>query len=499
MNRTGYEKLEQAVFAKRPVLRNIMKMYGDKSLYEYAQTYEDTSSNIDATLKNECIAEIVSHTKKLLGESKAESVKRQLTQQYYVSTTDHLGPISHPFFVHANLLAAAPYVDKKDGNHENLIVLACGNVSLGNSSLPRSILFNTDTANAAERINLFPASDRQSPVFRFRPYEQKDIERAKNVVSNDPRHSKKLTGKITSVLDSVYLTSEALSSESYSDQITRTNFNLWKEFFSQSTTVLPDLIYLELERIVSNLLQKHHMTPGSRLHEFIFNSDILAQIEKSFDGIPSAFSIKQKKGTFLFWYFPQGTNKRIALWRKGTDLIPEDGSCVIPLEPANITRLLEQRELIPSNMLSLVTLSCYYGIKCLGGFSQVNYLTSFHEAYATIFMSEGLQDKEIKSYTQSLCGDFVISFLEKNSGELVPATGLDFVLYNQPNSWELFQENIQKLTPRESFSLMLPELYRILYAETERTSELLSVTQNDIADLFGIHQKTRSNLLSQDI
>lgn len=487
---TRFERLKKAIFLKRPVLEEILAKSGDSSLLEYASTFSRNARKPDENLQEECISVIKNHTENILGSVVAESVTRQLRANYYVSTTDHLGPISHPFFVHADLLAAAPYVENPRADHENLIVLACSNVSLGNSSFPRSHLFHASDYPPDEylRLNFFPAIDRGAPVFRFRPYSREDLARAFSSLS-DRLHVKKLPHalltKVRDLLSVIYGASQSLNRASYAEQITLTNDLLWQRFFSRSSIRLPRLIYLELESIVARLLSQHHMENNTAIHELLFNPEVLKKSESLFDTIPGAFSLEKRLGTFLFWFLPAGGTARVALWREEDMLVSEDEQYSIPLDPAEIRRLLEARQLIPNTMLSLIVLSCYYGLKCLGGFSQVNYLTRIDEAYGKIFPESVSARSAGDSFTKSLCGDFVIGLLRyANTEELVPATGLDFVLYNQPDSWDLFLETTKIMTLTESFGLMFPELYRILYTEEERDADLDSLTRSDIMNLF---------------
>ncbi len=478
-----FESLKDAVLRRRPVLKRIIETKGNEPLLDYALSYRSNKAKVDPVRKNELIEEIRSFTASLLGKEKGESVARQLSNYYYVSTTDHHGPISHPFFVSADILAALHRPELKDATHENLIVLACSNVSLGNSSYPRSLLFHA-SGPEYEKIHFFSARDRVSPVFRLKSFGTEALDRARRDIESKysrGAYSKKLKNKLERVLGDIYDSPTVLELPNFADQITVTNLNLWRRLFD---VPISDLVYLELEKIVSNLIVQYHLSQETAIHRFIFDSGLYERMEKLFNGISGAFSKEKGTGTFLFWYFPEGARSRVSLVRKDTELVSLDGQYKIPLKPEHIGMLLKKQELIPSTMLSLAILSCYYGLKCLGGFSQVNYLTEIREAWDTLFDITGPK----QDFEATLCGDFIIGLLEQGS-DLLPATSLDFLLYGSHQSHSLFVESARNLTVTESLFLMLPELYQILYPQGEREPTLQAIDRNAIRGFLGLSGK----------
>jgi hypothetical protein len=340
-----------------------------------------------------------------------------------------------------------------------------------------------------ERLHFFPSSERLMPVYRHASFSSDALTRMEQAVQRYPRS---FASAFSTLLRRVYGDPRVLEWASFSEQVTITNALLWKTFFSPQDVSFPGLVYLDQEALVVRLLLQHHMEQSTDLHTFLFDPALHAQIEILFDGIPGAFSTKEQKGTFLFWLLPPGHAHRIPLVRDGQALVSRDGVHRIPLEPAVIRSLLERQELVPSIMLSLVTLSCYYGLKCLGGFSQVNYLTWMEEAWQKLFGNPLLPDD---GYTSSLCGDLMIGFLELPSGR-VPATGIDFALYSDETSRARFIEATRSLTLREALQMMLPELYRILYALPDRDPALASLTSRDMEEMLGISEQIPSSLSS---
>ncbi len=492
-------KLKEAIYRKRPILQKILERQGSVSLSAYAETYaiHPMAKKFNPLLRQEFISEVALFTKELLGEKTAESVRRQLDEYYYVSTADHLGPLSHPFFVHANILTALPHMVRPSPDHGQVIVLACGNVSLGNSSLPRTILFHdpVSTEIGYEKIHLFPASERNAPVSRHLPFTKKTITTI--LASIQKKYSEQLARKLTTLIDAVYGRFDVLSSRYFSEQITKTNADLWKRFFSKSDVVVPELVYLELEEIVSRLLIKHHLFSKTEISQMLFENSIQEKVLTSFDTIPGAFSVAEKKGTFLFWLLAKDGKSRVALWKKGNALVSLDDAYQIALTSETIGSYLKDGTLIPSIMLSLVTIACYYGVKCLGGFSQTTYLTEMLTAYKKIFPeSDIMQIATDDAFTETLASDFIIGLVDIH-GQMLPATGLDFVLYNERGSWDAFKKTADAVSLEEALSLMLPELYTMLYSEHERDPELLAITRDDISSVIGVGAKMTPCLVAR--
>jgi hypothetical protein len=498
----SFERLKEKVLDKRPVLREIVQKRGKKNLYEYAKDYINVNLNPPIQQRqDEMISTFQAEVERLLGKRVAREAADQLAAHYYVGTTDHHGPLTHPFFINSNLLTAVPFFEHSDSILRNVIVFACGSVSLNNSSWPRGLLFNTFAKGKiqTQRLSFFPAKDRLCPVFNFRAYTREDIERTRGflreMVKAGDVHEEE-GAKVEAILDEIYLTPEALDSRDFSDQITRTNFHLWKKFFgAKHQQDAPNLVYLEQETLVSKLLINFHLYTDTTITHLLFDPGYDLLIANYFEGIQGAFDRKENYGTYLFWALPKGAKYRVQMWKKGDRLVTDDGSYSIELKPEIIQKALEAKEIMPSMMLSYIVLAFYYGLKCLGGFSQVNYLTFMKNAYIKMQADRGnYRSIEVcaRSQTKEMGGDFTLAFMEGPNGELVPSTGLDLILYGDDDTWPCLVEQSKQVTLEEGIFTLMPEFYRILYLETERDPDLLAVTSEDITRLLKLDEKIKA-------
>lgn len=454
------KSLKSAIISKRPVFGEVLQQYGSMSLYEYVRTISPVLIQESDSKQGECIDAICTEAEQYFNSDEVLSIRSQLKENFTVSTAEHHGPFVHPFFVHANLLAATLPV-------ENIISLAVGNVSLNNSSYPRGIFFR-DAGGVQSKISFFRSSERHVSVFQSRPIREPDI------------GLEHVTGPIQALLKEVYTSEKMNTFDLYSQQITHTNILLWQGMFAKSIN-LPRLVNLQIEDVVLRLILKHHVYAQTAIHDMLFDPLIRARLEQSFDGIPGAFTKQAKKGTFLFWLALPGAKKKEALWLSGASLVSASGYA-IALEPQAIAEALERRELIPSTALSLVVLSCYYGLKCLGGFSQGTYLTALAQAYHAIFgtMSE--------SNTKGFLSDIVLAYARLH-GALVPASGIDIYVYHDSESWKKFIQSTKNLTLEDGVAPLFPELYSILHSRNERESLLSQCSIEDIYKHYSLEDK----------
>ncbi len=297
---------------------------------------------------------------------------------------------------------------------------------------------------------------------------------------------------IVQMLDDIYAQPEMFECASYADQMTKGNFRLWKQFFSHTNEPVPELIYLGQETLVIRLLIEHHLYRNTVLNHILFDDAYDALLAQYFDGVTGAFSQTQQYGTYLFWGIMPDKHDRVQLWKNGRALESRDGSFRVELTPESLQHALEEQRLMPSMLLVFITLAFHYGLKCLGGFSQVNYLTSMKNAYIKMQVDRGnYKSIEVcaRAQTKEICYGLHLAFLRDHQGEMIPATGLDLLLYGNSDTWPTLIEMSKSFTVEDSLDPMMPGIYRKLYRDSERNASLLSVTIADIVKSTGAHER----------
>jgi hypothetical protein len=487
--------LKAKVFEKTPILEEIVERAGKKTLFEYAKTYQENPVGVGSLGRREDLIAVVSdRAEQLFGKSVAISIASQLGKHFVVSTADHHGPVCHPSFLNANLLAAT-----QTSALENILVFSTANVSLNNSSVPRGLIFHNDGRHDTqiEQLSFFPASERQRPVFGMHAYAKTDLARLKkNVWSKVQDGSVRMSvaERIVHIIDHIYGAPATLAVSSFSEQISLTNIKLWEALFSSNNQASPRLIYLDQERIVADLLISHHLTADSIISEIILDATLVPNIIKHFDGIKGGFSLAEKKGSYLFWALPSGSKYRQQLWLSGGELRTLDGNWRVPLEADALIEKLQSGELVPTMLLTFLVLCFYYGLKCLGGFFQPSYLTAMKGAYARMLKELGLVS-ELGMFsgtdTKTMGGDLALAFLQGKNKKLYHASTLDLILYGDAQTLPTLQELSKAVSVEESITIMLPLFYEVLYGDTDRDNRLVTIQTDEIIKIAALDTKIR--------
>ncbi|MBI5037415.1 MAG: hypothetical protein HZC01_01760 [Candidatus Kerfeldbacteria bacterium] len=497
------DSLKAAVMQKSPILAEIVQEHGNKNLRSYTRNFLEFSGMPQLDARR---SELISVTRELvgqrLGDSVGEAVAQQLRDYPLVSTTDHHGPIDHPFFVNANLIGALSYDRERDATLNHLVVFSFASVSVNNASAyPRGLLVHGGMNGSGNllRIPILPDKEKMGVVWKTRAYTAADIARAhqlldKKLQSNDimpERHT-----AVKKVVDDFFADSEVLSEPDLNAQITQLNYKLWPQLFRnehQSTSATPDLVYLEIETLVTELLTRFHFNnPESPLYRLLFEkSDRDAALEHC-DGIPGGFNNAQATGTHFFWALnDRAHRKRMAL--EGDTLHAADMDLHVPLTPEAITEGLRTKQLMPSMLLCYQVVALYYGMKCLGGFSQVSDLTRTKAAWIKVLENAGLANEAAQAATiptATYGGDgLVLAYLQTISGSLVPATGIDMLLGEGTASLEHFRALAEKVTLNEMLYAMLPEIYSVFYTAEQRDAALQAITPEQILEQTGLRAK----------
>lgn len=495
-----FERLREKVLVKRPVLRSIIDKKGNKTLLDYTKEYVDVNLNPTIPHRQHELLWVMRETvTERFGKDVAESVIKQLEQYYFVSTADHTGPVTHPFFMNSNLLIAASLMEHSDPLLQNVIVLSCANISANNSSLPRGLLYHTAQKGAPmRRACFFPSSVRPTCLYELQSYQPSDIEKLEHALEGERSKGEILDAeyeKIRALLNEIYKTPEIFAAKSYAEQVGKTNFKLWQKYFEASNVKLPNLVYLEIEDIVVKLITNFHLYHDTIINHVLFDPKYEPFINDYFEGIFGSFTRAESVGTYLFWAAPPPGGKfNQQLWRKGNHLVSADESVKIELHPEAIREAMASKQLIPSLLLDYMVISFYYGLKCLGGFNQVNYLTLMKNAYIKMNVDLGnYRSIEIcaRAQTKEICDGLTVAFLGHEK-EMVLATGLDLMLHGNSQSWQTVVDMCKALTVEEALNPLMPEIYKISYEQSELEPDLVSVTEKDINELTGLNNRMKA-------
>jgi len=361
--------------------------------------------NVSAFQDNQdFIREVANYTRETLGPELGDAISEDLHELPQVLTANHHGIDTFAQSTQSNLLFSMR--KKADGSPVKTIpVLACGSVPMNNLTYPRGFLIYAGSAASGDggvlKLPLFPDSYKRKLVSVAGPFTTdmlgRSRARAKNLMESD-----KLNPCIGPALDKVFDDCANIGQDfpGYSRQATVANQRFWRHLF-QDGARSSDLVYLELENIVSRLLEKDLFDQSTISHQLLFDPELRGKLIENLDGqrgcwhheklltrcsessdVKSQNTTDSIQGTIFFWGVDE-KGRKIPLClvedSKATNAelrgVDDSGKLfTCPLTPADISRGLQEGHLLPSIFTSYLLLSIARGISCTGGYYQAEYL-----------------------------------------------------------------------------------------------------------------------------
>lgn len=449
------------IFEKRPLLKELIEKYGTLSLKDFAVTNLKNLPQASQQRQEEFLRSFHKIVASRLGTAKADDVKIQLEHYYGASSADHHGTLNSSLPTSANLMLAAAATELKDPALKNVVVLSCSSVSLNNEDYPRGLLFHSGKNGSYElqKLSILPSNSHSSLVYGFRPYTLEEIVKIEKALREKVRNGDVSTNgaeKVLDVLNEIYKKPEILSAPSLCDQFTQVNYELWQKIFGGEQES-KDLIYVELEALVTELLLENHMQSTSLIHRLIFDES-QTELLNSLTEAMEKFLRQGNLATHLFWWVDPEKNYRVKLQKKAGQLCTEDGRFSLPFTPAAVAQALREKQLMANLLLIYTVVHLYYGFNCLGGFNQMHYLHAMKDVYnhSKLDTETCLANSTLYNYGLNTL------FLEANR----PALNLDLLLHGTGKTLAEAQEALGKIMLANAFESNWPIIYDILCKET---------------------------------
>lgn len=480
-------RLRQKALERKPILGAIVEKLGKKSLLDYVRGYLSVDMHpLMVSRKAEFVETYSKEVREMFPEEVAIKAIRQLQRSFLVSTNDHHGPLNAFDMFNAHvILALAIMQDPSPDRAEAILLLSCANISLNNASYPRGILFSVSGNQAIEsrKLSLLASKHQMSALYGLHAYKQPEISRLMNSIQELGKTgvvSKSVQEKLEHIVSNILSDPAILGRKTYSAQASMINRKLW-DLVLQGQQHAPALISISIERLVAQLLRDHHLGKDTLMSRYLFHPDYEKQILKKFDGIYGAFCAAEQSGTYLFW----GLNKnfrRLQMKRVGDQLVSFDGTLSIHWDASSVAQALQSRQIIPSMLLAYCTLAFYYGVKCLGGYSQVNYLTFMKQAFMEMMRELGdaeAADSCLPVSTKHWSG-FTFAYVSDDNKRMAPAQFLDLHLHADEDMWSRLKSFSEECTLGQALEPIFPEMYRYCYSLEEREASLLAMTPSDL-------------------
>jgi hypothetical protein len=406
---TTAERMLDMVCERTPVLDRILAELGEVTLSGYLSSllteprspWQDRGDLVDA---------VAQYASPLLGSDVAGRVADELRRSPVALTANHHGVDYFAQSVQGTLLFA---LSKCQGSNSPpaIPIFACGNIPMNNLTYPLGMLFYAAGSSQLEagprKVPIFPDRHKRTMVSRAPGYDAAMIQRAiKRIdgLAGQGEVGPEVADRARKVLAAEYAAPPVMSLESYSDQAVVLSHRLWKLCFAEPDAA-PDVVVLELERLVATLLQSDLSNPESLASRVMFDHRLRRRVLAELDGERICWSRRNLSqrlrtatsqdgesvssngcGTLFFWGV-DGSGRKVPLTlerRLGSDErlrgVDDRGEAWdLPFTPSALMDGLLENRLIPSLFTCYLTVALARGVTCLGGYYQAEYLPAIQE------------------------------------------------------------------------------------------------------------------------
>lgn len=441
--------LDATIQSRRPILARILHEHGGETLHSFGISNLRNLPKPPSERLEEFLQGVSAILEPRIGPHRSNAICRQLQKFYVVCSADHHGPLNGSPLVNvvsSNAWLANSLISMKDADCQHIVVLSCASISQNVEDYPRGILFSTYTDErwTTRELPILPSSRRMSVVYNHRAWNHEEIDRAQKnlaIMRRDGLLTSDQWKIIQDILHDIYGAPSVLQSRSLTEQVTRVNTALWNQLWDEP---LPSLTYLDMESLATHLLCENHLHRPTAFHRMIFvekDRNYLSALEAAM-----APSLRQgHQPTNLFWALSEN-GRRIGLILCDNHLRSIDGSVIFALKPEIIGAALMKKKIFPGLFLSLSLLHLYYGLNCLGGAMQIQYLDAIRRVYASTSLDVDFPTPRSDLY--NFGPDFV--FLDKACS--TPAHALDILLHGEVGRFKDLQSSLNAVTLRQAFN-----------------------------------------------
>lgn len=442
-----------------PAIDELLRQYGDFSIAEYLQKIGHRQ--LPEILPSEDLLTAVrNYLNPFFGEETARRAAALLGRLRCLSTSNHHHLAFSCCFVQDTLLYEQWL--RKNGETEGIVpIFAASNVNLQTSSYPRGmILYDCTLPDKMLKLPLFPYKMKHcctggigkiSPAMIRRAQEQLLKLKRNGTIRPSMFHA------VSDFCENILLSDSAQNCSSCRDQATAVNALVSQRYFADRS---PRYLWMPMEDIVSELLQKDLRQEGSLLYCLLFQPALRKSLMTRLDGVSGCWT-GTSAGTHFFW----GLDSRGVLFSMhlkieqnrtlltGTD---SAGSTVtIPFDAKTICDHLKHRTLFPSLLLDFLELYFLRNYTVFGGYYQPAYLKHMQEGIVgslealNIFHEEAEIIRQKTSYT-TLGPTYLIR--DRGDGPYRVSTA---ELLEEPVPTQELEERLE-MSLTDSYVMMLP-------------------------------------------
>lgn|GEM_PF-5931365 len=297
---------------------------------------------------------------------------RRVAEAASAQTASHHGFDCHPETVQGSLIFGLDSL--RAGSSSPVLVLASGNVPLGNSLGVGGLVFGRrEAGNRRPRLNLFPRSSDDLAAAAAPPLTWSNLETAWGRLADLSLNPLEMKAA-RRAFEEFFFSEDFPAGPDFLSQAAWFNQRLWAARCAGG----PELVFLELEAVARDCLKADLAEPDSPVYRLLFDPRIRGKILTRLAGAPACWSAgrlgtsvsRGERGTVFFWRLNRrGRARALNLSASGRLTGPETN---LPLEPEAIGADLESGRLRPGLFLTFLTLAAH-GLRVHGGVYMIDY------------------------------------------------------------------------------------------------------------------------------
>lgn len=473
------------LWAKLPHLPPLLRQWGDAPLGRIAAGFADNPPGQAGQEKasNALLAAARSMTAPVLGDAAAEALVQRLAANPSVLAANYHGVECFPEMVQAiHFFALGDLVSEPaEADFGPVIpVLSCSSVSLQSQTYPRGLMLSRRDAEGIGHVHLpfFPSALQDVMASRSPALTMTQLRamRALWLHKGRPPLLRWEREAVDAIMDRHVLRPDVLDQPTFSAQVTRVNASLCAERYSQARHA--NVIYLEMEALVTRLLGQDLEDEGSVMHRILFDPQVRALILGTLAGVRGCWRTEAinglalgrtgSAGTVFFWMPDEKGRRcplRLCVTRPGEAGLGFGDTC-IPLRPAALLNALASGTIVPSLFTSYMSLTLDHGLRCFGGIFLAEYLPAMIRGVASAMEAAG---SPLNVHSPGQCLAALPLTVQIKDGGLRPAGSVELAAAGGLTRAQL--NRIAQLTLADVLPLSLASWYQDYIPFRERTPD----------------------------
>lgn len=441
-----------------PTLKQVLDEDGDRSLTAYVQRLADFEQQVPLCNPEDVVQEAEAQLLPLLGVQVAKEAASGLID--CALTANHHGVDYFASAVQGNLLFQY-LLEKRGFVHKHIPVIACGLVSMCNSSFGQGMtLYELRDGALPQRFPIVKKKYKNSCVGMFPAMTAEMIDCAKENFEKKElaaQLSEPMQHTVRHILNDIYKRPDVLACERYVDQACLINHALSMEATGCGVA------YVNAEELTTALFLRDMDNKESLSRRLLVDSEFRQAVFSYLDGVSGCWSRKGDRltGSMLFWGEDQTLYRRAPLYDDGDALV---NRCTGErFSYSAVPDALAQGRLYPGIFLHLLKLLFERGLRCFGGYFQPHYLRDMQRGLCQALNACG--DETLAKFMETRVTDGYLSgpvFLSNGHG--TPYGSVELLAHKD----ELDIQQAMACSMREAHENGLLTLYRDIVPVAER-------------------------------